>query len=95
MWAGPGTVSLVLHFEGHTMTVRVVVGIDTAQPWDSLRRSLYRDGVLHLSDPRPELPDAVVATLRHEATARDYIAAVQSLRGVRWAEPDGWVFTTD
>lgn len=76
------------------MKVRVVVGIDTAQPWDSLRRSLDRDGVLHLSEPRPELPDAVVATLCDELAAHDYIAAVQSLRGVRWAEPDGWVFTT-
>ena len=77
------------------MSVRVVVGIDTAHPWDRLRSSLQRDGVSTLSEPRPELPDAVVATLRDEAAARDYIAAVQSLRGVRWAEPDGWVFTTD
>lgn len=76
------------------MTVRVVVGIDTAQAWPSLRRRLLRDEVLTLSDPRPELPDAVVATLADEAAARDYMAAVGALRGVRWVEPDGWVFGT-
>ena len=75
------------------MSKRVIVGIEPQVEWDRLKRELIQAGAETTSNPTSYQPDAVVATLPDTVDVQAFIEQVKRLRGVRYAEPDGWSST--
>lgn len=74
----------------HTMSQRVIVGIETKAEadWPKLKAALLHAGAESVSDPVSYQPDAVVVTLPPAQNAMVYMQKVQGLPGVRYVESD-------
>lgn len=71
------------------MSTRILVTLEQDADPDEVVQALYEAGAESVTPPQPELPDVAIATF-DDTDSEPRIATIQSIEGVRVAEPDAW-----
>ena len=75
------------------MSQRVIVGVEPDTDLKTITVALGEAKAESVQGPSPELPNVLIVTIPNDQDINQFISHVQTLPGVRYAEPDSWQFT--